>query len=83
MSKNKEFNLIAKEFAGWFASKLFWFFFIPVMSLLGYYTQIRPYILENHGLHSTGFTDGVLTTVSLLILVLWLISKFPDTEKKG
>ena len=84
MSENKRSRSIAnKEFADWFARKLFWFFFVPTMSLLGYYTQIRPYFLENHGLYSLGFTDGVLTIVSFLILVLWLVSKLSDADEKS
>ena len=70
-----------KEFAEWLARKLFWFFFAPIMSLLGYYTQIRPYLLENHGKYFLGFMDGVLTIAFFLILVLWLISKLSGTEK--
>lgn len=73
---------VVKEFAEWFARKLCWFFFVPLISLLGYYTQIRPYILEIHGVYSTGFMDGVFSTVSILIFVLWLISKLRTEEPK-
>jgi len=81
MSGNKQLNpILMKKFAVWFARKLFWFFFIPFLSLLGYYTQIRPFIIENHGWYSMGFTDGVLITICLLILTLWLYHKIPSEK---
>ena len=63
----------------WFVKKLFWLVFVLVFCILSYYTQIRPPILENHGLYVMGFVDGAFVIVSLLILAIWLSSKMlPD-----
>jgi len=64
-----------REFLEWLALKLFWFVFVPIMGILSYYTQIRPYILLNHGIYVTGFMDGALFMISAVTLALWVISK--------
>jgi hypothetical protein len=60
------------------AKQLFWFFFVPVLSVLEYYTQIRPYILANYGLYIVGFIDGAFTLIAIMIVIFWLISMIPS-----
>lgn len=64
----------------WLARKLFWFVFVPVFSGLSYYTQIRPYFLINDGTYLTGLIDGAVIAVSIVIFVIWLISKVKSDE---
>jgi len=68
-------NVVVRRFLEWLAWKLFWFVFVPVMGILSYYTQIRPYVLLNHGVYVTGFMDGAVFMISILIFALWVISK--------
>jgi len=68
-------NITVRQLLDWLAKKLFWFLFIPVMATLSYYTQIRPYLLENHGLYVTGFVDGAFVMLAILIFAFWLVSK--------
>jgi len=75
IKKTRARSKIFKSFLEWLVKKLFWFVFVPVMSILSYYTQIRPYILVNYGLYITGFMDGALFMISILIFALWVISK--------
>ncbi|PVX27398.1 MAG: hypothetical protein CW716_02580 [Candidatus Bathyarchaeum sp.] len=64
-----------QEVLEWLIRKLLWFVLVPVFSVLSYITQIRPYLLLNHGLYVTGFVDGAFMTIALLIFAIWLISK--------
>jgi hypothetical protein len=59
----------------WLVKKLFWFLFVPTMTILSYYTQIRPYIIVNHGTYVAGWVDGSLFTFSIVVFVIWLLSK--------
>ena len=68
-------NVVIRRFLEWLVRKLFWFVFVPVMGMLSYYTQIRPYVLLNHGIYVTGFMDGAVFMISILIFALWVISK--------
>jgi len=59
------------------AKKIFWFIIAPFFSYLGYYSQIRPYFLIQHGEYGCGFVDGLVFTLSVLVLTLYLTSKIP------
>ena len=57
------------------AKKIFWFIIVPFFSYLGYYSQIRPYFLAQHGEYGCGFVDGLVFTLTVLVLNLYLTSK--------
>jgi len=57
------------------AKKIFWFIIVPFFNYLGYYSQIRPYFLAQHGEYGCGFADGLVFTLTILVLNLYLTSK--------
>ncbi|UCE29226.1 MAG: hypothetical protein JSV85_00340 [Candidatus Bathyarchaeota archaeon] len=59
------------------AKKIFWFIIVPFFGYLGYYSQIRPYFLAQHGEYGCGFVDGLVFTLSALVIAVYLMSKTP------
>jgi len=65
------------------AKKIFWFIIVPFFSYLSYYSQIRPYFLAQHGEYVCGFVDGLVFTLSVIVLTLYFTSKIPREWAKG
>lgn len=75
MGDDARSNNSTQDVLEWLVKKLFWFLFVPVLTVLSYYTQIRPFLLDNHGEYITGFVDGALLSFSILILSIWLMMR--------
>jgi len=56
------------------AKIVFWLVIVPTFGYLDYYTQIRPYFLSNHGGYLTGFIDGIIVSLSILVFMCYLFS---------
>lgn len=67
----------------WFARKIFAFIVVPFFGYLGYYTQVRPYIISQHGDYCVGITDAVLIVLSLLVVLFFVCSKIQTLSKKN
>ena len=78
-SREDYLNTSFRAFLKSIVRKLIWFLFVPVFTILSYYTQVRPYFLTMHGEYVTGLVDGAFSMVCLIIIALWLVSEvMPD-----
>jgi hypothetical protein len=65
----------SKNSLDWLARRLFWFLLVPVMTILGYFSSIRPFFVSQFGTYTSGFIDGALFIFAVTVASIWIFSK--------